>query len=189
MLPSGELKNCIYCNSSTYIPKYRINTFKYCSRKCAALNQRHAIKASCLICNKEFNHISARCKTAKYCSNKCRYQASRKRGKSEYKCPNCNIQFFDYPSRNRIFCSKKCKADATLKNFKPTLNTVRKSMRRRNLINECNRCGFNSHPLILGVHHKDRNQNNNNISNLEILCPNCHSIEHSQHTVIRSIPI
>jgi hypothetical protein len=54
-------------------------------------------------------------------------------------------------------------------------------MLRRNLINQCNRCSYNKEPRILGVHHKDRNRDNNNISNLEVLCPNCHSLEHLKH--------
>ena len=45
--------------------------------------------------------------------------------------------------------------------------------------NKCERCGnstwfgFN---LPLELHHKDGNHYNNELSNLEILCPNCHAI-------------
>ncbi|MFZ2303908.1 MAG: HNH endonuclease signature motif containing protein [Minisyncoccia bacterium] len=31
---------------------------------------------------------------------------------------------------------------------------------------------------ILQVHHKDRNRGNNDLSNLELICPNCHYEEH-----------
>ena len=31
---------------------------------------------------------------------------------------------------------------------------------------------------VLIVHHKDRDRNNSDISNLEILCANCHMKEH-----------
>jgi 5-methylcytosine-specific restriction endonuclease McrA len=54
-------------------------------------------------------------------------------------------------------------------------------MLRSNMIIMCNRCGYNSEPRILGVHHIDRNRMNNEISNLEVLCPNCHSLEHLKH--------
>jgi predicted HNH restriction endonuclease len=30
----------------------------------------------------------------------------------------------------------------------------------------------------LNVHHKDWNHENNDLGNLELLCPNCHSEEH-----------
>jgi 5-methylcytosine-specific restriction endonuclease McrA len=41
----------------------------------------------------------------------------------------------------------------------------------------CVRCGF-SNILALEVHHKDKNRQNNDLENLEILCANCHTIEH-----------
>jgi hypothetical protein len=45
--------------------------------------------------------------------------------------------------------------------------------------NICERCGlkdvWNGMPINLHVHHKDGNNKNNNIENLEMLCPNCHS--------------
>lgn len=46
---------------------------------------------------------------------------------------------------------------------------------------KCSLCGWNKkNPrtgnVPLHVHHKDGNQNNNHIDNLELLCPNCHSI-------------
>jgi 5-methylcytosine-specific restriction endonuclease McrA len=31
--------------------------------------------------------------------------------------------------------------------------------------------------LPLELHHKDRNHFNNDLNNLQILCPNCHSIQ------------
>lgn len=42
----------------------------------------------------------------------------------------------------------------------------------------CGRCHFDSVPEILVIHHKDRNRQNNTLDNLEVLCPNCHAIEH-----------
>jgi hypothetical protein len=42
----------------------------------------------------------------------------------------------------------------------------------------CARCGYCQNTLALDVHHKDHNHSNNEIINLEILCCNCHMIEH-----------
>jgi hypothetical protein len=42
---------------------------------------------------------------------------------------------------------------------------------------KCERCGFQKYN-ILQMHHKDRDRNNNNMNNMEIICPNCHAIEH-----------
>lgn len=41
----------------------------------------------------------------------------------------------------------------------------------------CERCGYAT-VEILQVHHRDRNRKNNNIDNLELICPNCHFEEH-----------
>lgn len=41
----------------------------------------------------------------------------------------------------------------------------------------CERCSFDNLD-ILQVHHIDRNRKNNDLSNLELLCPNCHYSEH-----------
>jgi len=42
---------------------------------------------------------------------------------------------------------------------------------------KCCRCGLTEwlgQPIPLELHHKDGNKQNNQLSNLEILCPNCH---------------
>ncbi len=41
----------------------------------------------------------------------------------------------------------------------------------------CERCGYNRYD-ILQVHHRDRNRDNNDLENLELICPNCHAEEH-----------
>jgi hypothetical protein len=41
----------------------------------------------------------------------------------------------------------------------------------------CEKCGYDKYE-ILQVHHKDRNRNNNELENLELLCPNCHYEDH-----------
>jgi 5-methylcytosine-specific restriction endonuclease McrA len=47
-----------------------------------------------------------------------------------------------------------------------------------NKINECQRCKTkNEDYRFFDIHHIDRNHNNYNDDNLEILCPNCHRLE------------
>jgi 5-methylcytosine-specific restriction endonuclease McrA len=43
---------------------------------------------------------------------------------------------------------------------------------------KCEECGYNDIPEILHVHHIDRNRKNGSLSNLKILCPNCHMEDH-----------
>ena len=45
--------------------------------------------------------------------------------------------------------------------------------------NKCNRCGLNEwlgEELILELEHIDGNNRNNDRTNLEMICPNCHSL-------------
>lgn len=58
--------------------------------------------------------------------------------------------------------------------------TLKKEYLRRILNNNysCEVCGSSDHmgkPLVLQIHHKDGNPKNNAVSNLQLLCPNCHS--------------
>lgn len=44
--------------------------------------------------------------------------------------------------------------------------------------NKCEKCNnekWFDNVITLEVHHKDGNRTNNNLENLELLCPNCHS--------------
>jgi hypothetical protein len=43
--------------------------------------------------------------------------------------------------------------------------------------NICERCGYSKYE-ILQVHHRDRNRENNDLDNLELICPNCHYEEY-----------
>lgn len=57
---------------------------------------------------------------------------------------------------------------------------LREKLLRENLKeNKCARCGISTwlgQPLMLELHHIDGNHYNNDLDNLEILCPNCHSL-------------
>lgn len=44
---------------------------------------------------------------------------------------------------------------------------------------KCERCGLSEwlgNPIPLQLHHKDGVHNNNRLENLELLCPNCHTL-------------
>jgi hypothetical protein len=166
------------------VKNYRKNIAKYCSSKCKGDAARNTFKKNCEICLKEFEFIAVRKDKAKYCSNKCRYKAHKNKGRTEYSCAYCHKKFRAPLSTKRKYCSKKCVNKSSKHIFKPSFATVRKAMLSRGLVTSCNRCGYKDEPKILGIHHKDKDRNNNNLSNLEILCPMCHSLEHLKHIVI-----
>ena len=74
-----------------------------------------------------------------------------------------------------VFCSKEC--GNKYKNEQVT-NYQNSTDYRRNAFlaypHKCYVCGYDDDERILEVHHIDENRNNNDISNLKILCPNCH---------------
>ena len=45
---------------------------------------------------------------------------------------------------------------------------------------ECEICNYKEHTEILVIHHADEDRNNNNHSNLQVLCPNCHELIHKK---------
>jgi endogenous inhibitor of DNA gyrase (YacG/DUF329 family) len=173
---------CLGCGKECYMPKNRLDTFKYCSRTCKnKFGNITKIIATCGICNKEFSHISSRANNAKYCSRRCYYDSQKMKGKKEYKCHHCEKVFIGHAAHKRKFCSKECVGKNTRSIWQPKFTTVRKKMLREGLMNECEKCGYNEIPQILGVHHIDENRENNNRNNLMVVCPMCHSILHMKH--------
>jgi len=177
----GKILACKFCGEKKYVPLGRMQAYKYCSRKCGALDSRVRTTINCKICGTQFTSLSSQSNPKKYCSKHCYYQSQVGRGLTSYTCQYCEKTFLDSASHKRKYCSKSCVNKANYKVFKPSFTTVRKALITRKMINDCERCGYNKYPAILGVHHKDRNRNNNNLSNLEVLCPMCHSIEHMKH--------
>lgn len=108
------------------------------------------------------------------------------------KCAYCGTQVYKTKSKQNTksklnFCSRVCKDSAQkiggIKEIQPphygtTLKNYRDIIKRVRDIDRCDRCGYEEHPEILQIHHKDRNRDNNLPKNLEVLCPNCHLYEH-----------
>lgn len=130
-----------------------------------------------------------------FCSLSCASNFNKIKIKKEHNC-NCSMCGTSiYRNNSRLkaskhkiyFCSRKCK-DIALK-FENGFTVLHPShyidglQEYRNKVfkdkeKQCERCGFKEYPEIIQVHHKDRDRDNNDILNLEILCPNCHMLEH-----------
>lgn len=127
----------------------------------------------------------------KFCSLICSaiYNAGRTKT-PDIQCNWCQKFFHRRPSRQRtklMYCSRICKDKAQSINGLPGaqpshygkgcgINEYRRKA-FKHYPHQCNRCSYDD-PRALIVHHKDRNRRNNVLPNLEILCCNCHGIEH-----------
>ncbi len=158
-------------------------------------------KTNCLNCNKEIYVENKEIKRGfgKFCNSKCSSE-HRIRNKPKLldnvNCALCNKSFHMTESKKKLsksglyFCCRTHKDEAQriggIKEIMPlhygTAKPDNSRSYRRIAFNEkakmCERCGYDQHEAAIIVHHKDSNRDNNNLDNLEILCANCHAIEH-----------
>ena len=107
------------------------------------------------------------------------------RGEYKHKCHLCNNNFVS-KSPNAKFCSKKCFSKNKWNNTKNKIETggsVSEVTLKKYLVeklgNICQnkKCGWDwSKKCIIEIEHIDGNSNNNKLSNVTLLCPNCHSL-------------
>lgn len=146
---------CNRCSKEFYAKPHWLDKGhgKYCSQKCCIENQKTGKLFSCFMCKKK---------------------AYRSRGQQK-------------KSRSgRYFCSKSCQTTwrntivyvgKNHSNWKHGTTAYRNIMKRAKIAPICARCN-NDDVRILTAHHKDRNRQNNDVSNLVWLCHNCHFLVH-----------
>lgn len=149
-------RNCLYCSKPFQAPVKCINAGggKYCSISCAGYGRYkkpHLPNISCAYCQKEF------------------WLSPSKLKKSKSGLYFCCRQHKDLASR--IGGIEEIQPD----HYGKLEVSDYRVKALRNYPAVCMRCGFDK---FVVVHHKDRDRSNNDLSNLEILCPNCHAIEH-----------
>ena len=137
---------------------------------------------SCQICGKKIYRRPIEIKKNKgraFCSLACYGKSCRK----ETPCLVCKKPIL--ASLNKKTCSRSC-ANKYREGIKYKLNSPRDKVKTQGFLkirllkirgNKCERCGLGKCE-ILQIHHKDKNRNNNDLDNLELVCPNCHAEEH-----------
>ena len=154
--------NCLNCNIETYVENKEIarGFGKFCSRKCSGeYNSKNIIppkpNVKCAYCQKDFYITLSRAERSKsklyFCCSEHHDAAQRLGGIKEILPKHYGTGSGAYYYRRIAFADR------------PKI---------------CERCGFDKHEAAIIVHHRDRNRENNDPSNLEVLCANCHAIEH-----------
>jgi hypothetical protein len=126
----------------------------------------------------------------KFCSKSCaatfnnKVYPKRTNGREKPKCLNCNTELH---SHQKKYCNNKCQGEYLYKNHSvpmiengtSTNTSALKKYLKENVKDECFECGlgneWNCKPITLQLDHIDGNSDNNNLDNLRLLCPNCHS--------------
>ncbi|HEY4490257.1 MAG TPA: HNH endonuclease signature motif containing protein [Candidatus Paceibacterota bacterium] len=136
----------------------------------------------CLICGKEIYKRPSEIKSNNgrvYCSQICYGISCR----NEKPCVVCGKPIL--ARLNKKSCSRSC-ANIHRAGIKYKINRPRDKVKsyqslKIRLLRErgtkCERCGYAKFE-ILQIHHKNRNKIDNNLENLELICPNCHYEEH-----------
>lgn len=154
-------------------------------------------KKKCLQCGKYiilgnlgFEEYKERTFCSKSCSASYNNRITKKKGRQQF-CVNCGMEV-KYPNK---YCSIECQVefrfDAYINRWKngevdgmygkyAVSKYIRKYLMNK-YDNKCSRCGWGeinpfTKKIPLEVHHKDGDYTNNDESNLELLCPNCHSL-------------
>lgn len=150
---------------------------------------------SCEICGifyKKQARLACGATQEHYCTKTCYTTSQKVNTHTLVICAHCGVDFQKLNSKlsnsksGLYFCCRKHKdlGQKYIKEIQPShygLGNGKYDYREKALSvlgTVCNKCGYCDNKLALDVHHKDRNRENNSIDNLEVLCANCHAIEH-----------
>ena len=136
----------------------------------------------CIVCKKQIYRRPVQINNnlgKVYCGQKCYGLSCRK----ETPCLVCGELILS--THNKKTCSRSCSNKYRTGISYKLGRSKDRATKSRNIKLElfrvrgkkCERCGY-SVKEVLQVHHIDRNRQNNNKENLEIICPNCHYTEH-----------
>jgi hypothetical protein len=157
-----------------------------CDEKSSTYYVKKTKEVVCLECSN--NIIDLSCRTRKFCSQSCSAIYNNKLRKKNNAdliiCLNCGDEVL-----NKKYCNVNCqKLYERKKIFERIENgdiTLYEGTYKKYLIykygNKCMSCGWSEINSVTGkvpiqLEHIDGNSSNNNLNNLKLLCPNCHSL-------------
>ena len=129
-------------------------------------------------------------KNRKFCSKSCAaihnnsLHPKRTNGRIKPDCKNCGKKLDTF---QKVYCNNKCQQEYFYKeisipkilNGEVINSNTKKKYLKETVLDKCSECGvgeiWQGKLLTLQIDHIDGNSDNNNLSNLRLLCPNCHS--------------
>lgn len=172
-----KIKNCLYCGK-----KLKKGQKKFCCSSCAAKynnkGRKHSEETKEKISQSVYSFFHK--------------DSLDEAEKHIFICKNCEKEFKSY-EENRMFCSTKCfneyhnktkierwLSGSEVPNGTKTPNFIRDFLLKK-YSNKCQMCGWGeinqfTEKIPLQVHHIDGDCTNNKEENLQLLCPNCHSL-------------
>ena len=157
-------KECLYCKEKFLADRRELNrgNARYCSKRCGYDDRINLVKipepkVECAHCGFKFYKTKSKSLKSKsglyFCCNEHKNISQRIGGIKEILPAHYGTAKTDNPYyyRNVAFSSK------------PKI---------------CERCDYSANEKAIIVHHKDRNRENASPENLEVLCCNCHVLEH-----------
>lgn len=196
------MKICPHCNSEffgqgrafgAHLTNCEMNPKKDLIRKKISIAKsvpRNEYTFYCKRCGNSYNVILTESEFKRgayriYCSDNCSH-----RKREEKRCLICN-KIIKYKDDYCLKCGKEYRYNSYIKDWKEGKVTglawkysishyIRQYLFKK-YDNRCCQCGWDKINLKTGkipltVHHKDGNYKNNIEENLELLCPNCHSL-------------
>jgi len=124
-----------------------------------------------------------------YCSRSCAAKVNNKKRVSlgsKHTCLCCGTEFIAQNNRTGKFCSRKCSSDHRIQErmrlwlegeVEISAGALRKYIKilKPHQCEICSTTKWNGKPIPLEVDHIDGNHENNVLSNLRLICPNCHA--------------
>ena len=195
-------RNCLFCSNKFKTSKAEVNRGygKFCSRSCSSkygnsLREHNGIEVECTNCKKSIRRKKGLLGKVKnfFCSRKCK---SLHEGIDRNKnCLNCNKKLmFNRKSRQRKYCSQECQNEHNRNKFitewkegicdggvGESISTHIRKYLFDKYDHKCCKCGWaEKNPITnlipLTVNHINGNPYDHREENLELICPNCHSL-------------
>lgn len=192
---------CLQCHNTHYRTKNIVlrvlngnqsSTLRncFCSKKCKDDYRKIRQPHQCKHCETPIERTPSDTSESMFCSHSCFAKHNNTLRRIIKPCLNCSTPYYSKRGKKGVYCSSKCNHEHKKKLLTEKIecgeyHSLNNGKLRRYLIEKhgekCMLCGWNSiNPKTLRcpiqVDHKDGNAENNKVENLQLICPNCHSL-------------